>query len=586
MAPIHISGDSAAKTTVKVGKDVTLEGWSGIMVAKNAKDAKGVDVTFAGKINTKPDANNGLGGGIYINGKVTDTDIVNVTVESTAVIDALACAIYAGGYGNWDINGATLKGVEAAIGVKAGSFEIKDAKLTATGPDETPTDGFCNGIFPSGAAIQLESNDGYAGGISLNIVGGTFTSEQGYAFYEYLAKSEDIDTKETSVKSLSIDGVKFVSSKDSFEVSEDFATKVTKFITGGTFSSDVTNYVADGYICKADGSDFVVLKQSSIIVTTPENGTIKLPEGVTSNSDKAVAGDIVKLTISPKEGYEFSKVTVKDALGNAITVNENNEFVMPNSNVTVEAVFTKIPETVTGTDAPGVDLDKEVEEPVVGVTNSDKVEDILLESLEANEELAKKAENKNTTVAVVIKDIVLTDQDKEDIKKALEDKGADVKISKFFDISVLLKDKADNSTLGTMPELKSELEFVIALPTELQDVPEGFDRVFFVVREHNGEIKALETTLAEDGKSVSFSSNLFSNYALAYVDVPVVADDDKDDEANKNEGTVDDKEDANKDENSDVPTTGDVVLPVSIALVVVSLAGITFFVAKNRKIKK
>ena len=168
------------------------------------------------------------------------------------------------------------------------------------------------------------------------------------------------------------------------------------------------------------------------------------------------------------------------------------------------------------------------------------------------------------------------------IKKALEDKGADVKISKFFDISVLLKDKADNSTLGTMPELKSELEFVIALPTELQDVPEGFDRVFFVVREHNGEIKALETTLAEDGKSVSFGSNLFSTYALAYVDVPVVADDDKED-ANKDEVN---KEDSNKNENSDVPTTGDVVLPVSIALVVVSLAGITFFVAKNRKIKK
>lgn len=620
LAPIHISGDSAAKTTVKVGKDVTLEGWSGIMVAKNAKDAKGVDVTFAGKINTKPDANNGLGGGIYINGYVTDIDIVNVTVESTAVIDALACAIYAGGYGNWDINGATLKGVEAAIGVKSGSFEIKNAKLTATGPDETPTDGFCNGIFPSGAAIQLESNDGYAGGMSLNIVGGTFTSEQGYAFYEYLAKfaDESKNTKETSVKSLSIDGVKFVSAKDSFEVSEDLATKVTKFVKGGIFSSDVTPYIADGTVCKASGENFVVLKQSSIVAVASENGLVQLPESVTNNNGNAVAGDIIGLMFLPKDGFEFSKVTVKDAYGNEIEVNEDYEFVMPDSSVTVEAIFTEIvsddenkDEEVKDleTNAPVVDTTEEVEKVVLGVSDLEKVEQVLLESLEADEELSAIAKEYNATLAVEVSEITLTEEEKAELEKALSENDSKVALAKLFDISIVLRDKETGDKLGNLSELKNDIEFVVAIPAELQNAPEGFERTFYVVREHTGEVKFLPTTVSEDGKFITFESSLFSEYALIYVDVETSGESgsgeagkeeepDKDD-VNKEEGKEEDtnkddankeedanKDDVNKEENKDVPTTGDIVLEVSIALAVISLAGIVFFVKNSKKNRK
>jgi len=44
---------------------------------------------------------------------------------------------------------------------------------------------------------------------------------------------------------------------------------------------------------------------------------------------------------------------------------------------------------------------------------------------------------------------------------------------------------------------------------------------------HNGVVEYLETTLAEDGKSLSFETDKFSTYALAYEDVAVAAEKDE-----------------------------------------------------------
>ena len=70
----------------------------------------------------------------------------------------------------------------------------------------------------------------------------------------------------------------------------------------------------------------------AITLATVENGT------VTVSHDQAVEGDVISLTASPATGYEFDHWNVIDASNNPIAVTEN-QFEMPASNVTVNAVF-------------------------------------------------------------------------------------------------------------------------------------------------------------------------------------------------------------------------------------------------------
>ena len=67
---------------------------------------------------------------------------------------------------------------------------------------------------------------------------------------------------------------------------------------------------------------------------------------ITANPTSAKAGDTVSLSATPSDGYLLDKFEVKDASNNPVTVNENNQFTMPKSNVTVTAIFKEKPKNV------------------------------------------------------------------------------------------------------------------------------------------------------------------------------------------------------------------------------------------------
>ncbi|MCR5660492.1 MAG: T9SS type A sorting domain-containing protein [Bacteroidales bacterium] len=71
--------------------------------------------------------------------------------------------------------------------------------------------------------------------------------------------------------------------------------------------------------------------QYDITVTQPQHGTISVPT-------QAYAGTTVTLTATPETGYCLSSWTVKDGNNQNIPVT-NNQFTMPESNVTVTATF-------------------------------------------------------------------------------------------------------------------------------------------------------------------------------------------------------------------------------------------------------
>lgn len=187
-----------------------------------------------------------------------------ITLSKTAEIISDAYGIYAAGYSVWNVNGAYIEGEDAAIGIKSGILNITDGStLKATGPNNMPTENFGNGINSSGAALQIESNNGYAGEMEINISGGTLISENAATIYEY-----DSTETATRVINFNITGGTFISNNynENLSFSPNFNEAFNQgFITGGTFNRNendaLLQYIADGYTVVEQDGNYVVVAE-------------------------------------------------------------------------------------------------------------------------------------------------------------------------------------------------------------------------------------------------------------------------------------------------------------------------------------
>lgn len=542
-------------TVVNIGKDVTLSGWTAIFVtpytSKGNPYAYGVVVNCDGTMNGLTDSDGGVGSGIYINGQIKHTkNAPIINLGSTAKITATGSGIYAAGFANWKINGAEIGGVGAGLGIKAGTFDIKNANIYSNGTDERPTQTWSNGINPSGAAVQIESNVGYAKNIDLKIDGGTYTSKNGVVFYEYMDKN----TTETSIKSLRINNVSFVSEakKEDFDLSTVFKSNVKNFVTSGNFESDVTDYISAGNVCKKIDGKYAVAKENNIKIVNATNGTI------TTDKSKAIVGETVTLTVKENEEYKLKTLTVLDANQKEVKV-ENNKFTMPNSEVTIKAEFVK---TTKEAEVPAIDSNKEVEKVTIGIENKEKTEKILIDSVNNNKELAEKIKDISTTVNLIVEDEPqVTNELQNEMTGALNKQSNTAKLVKFFNLFVAIKEKNTNEPIATIDELKDKISVTIQLPQDLRTVPEGYNRRYYIVRNHGEKTEILDAKLTENGLGISFDTDKFSTYALAYEDVK------------KTEG-----------EKLDNPKTGDNIGIYIAILVIVTILGTTI-VINSKKIQ-
>ena len=252
-------------STISIGSGVTLEGWSGIFVDHNDNNTGyGILINMDGKINAVDDVDGGPGAGVYVNGNIKHLEnapIINLS--DTVKITSTGNGIYSAGYATYNINGAYIEGKESGLGIKSGDFNIFDATILGTGEDQTPTTGNNNGINPSGVAIQIESNPGYAGNIELDIKKGTFKSNNSNAIYEYT-----VNNSNASVNSINLTGGKYLSgnSKPVIVTSEKFKDANSKFISGGTYSTDPTSYLKSGYTTTLNSNSLYEVISSTVSV--------------------------------------------------------------------------------------------------------------------------------------------------------------------------------------------------------------------------------------------------------------------------------------------------------------------------------
>jgi hypothetical protein len=199
----------------------------------------GAVINIAGSVSTN---GNGSDGAVFVSGNLGK----NISGDMNNKIDILGtvtsqsdAAIALNGNATVTVDdGATITG-NTAIAIKRGTLNVTGGTIRSTGASNIPPAGYMNGTEMSGAGISMTNTYNQYGGMSVEITGGTITSENAVALY----KEDDAYTNDATIT-----------------------------VEGGTFSSDVSDFLATDHIIsqKANG-DFIVLSQADAVAEIGTN---------------------------------------------------------------------------------------------------------------------------------------------------------------------------------------------------------------------------------------------------------------------------------------------------------------------------
>lgn len=300
-APISVTHKASYPAVVSIGKDVTLKGWTGILVnPKNAYNNSdyGLEINIDGTLIGMNDVSGSVGAGLYINGmNVTVDPAITVNISETAVLEGTGHGIYGAGYAVYNTCG-TITGGHTGVEIRAGQLNVTGGTITGNGVP-TEVEGNGSGATTIGAGIAVAQHTTKLP-TELNVTGGVIN---GYTALNQSNPQNNDDESVAKVK-LSVSGGTFnvINGGTNAVYSENF----TGFITGGTFvnfdpstmpSGASPSYVKVGYSVvseeKANGEIwYTVVKgvgAASTTVTVDE--TNKTTEEVKIVSEGKFAGN-------------------------------------------------------------------------------------------------------------------------------------------------------------------------------------------------------------------------------------------------------------------------------------------------------
>ena len=262
--------------------------------------------------------------GATINGTIT-TNTNKVAVNGT--IEVTGHALYLAGNGTTNINnGACVKG-DAGIEIRAGVLNINGGTVESTGTYSAPIANG-NGTTASGAALIVAEHTTNRG-ITVNVTGGNIkAASNGKA----IAVSDPQNTNGNDVK-LNVAGGNVVGG---IQVENSIETAKPVAVTGGTFSSDVSNYVAgdtpvaftvneDGYYVGEEtiqnvanslsaGQKLVISKGNVTLTNVPAGVTVIPSEGTVVVNGKDISSSQYRdgYTVPARYYYYNSTTTTTD----------------------------------------------------------------------------------------------------------------------------------------------------------------------------------------------------------------------------------------------------------------------------------
>ncbi len=481
-------------STLYVGKDVTIDTtqW-GLSVWDTSAKAYGVTVNFDGTIVST----GSKAGGITIQGNIkNDGTAINVPVinlSKTTKITATGSdgfPLYGAGAGQWNVVEATCEGINGALGVKSGRFNIVNATLKATGKPGV-AEGYGNGINGVGAAIQIESNNTYFGKIELLITQNSqIISEKGNSIYHYSAQ-----TGVNNLNELRIHDGNFVGDIV-------FQENDKVYVKGGTFQTDsIGNYVENGYkLIKLSETKYTVSNINYIDVEGA-SATVTV-DGKETKYASIEAGIKVKVNAKADTGYYVKEIIVKDSKDNKITVT-NNEFTMPEGAVTISLDTARCLDK----DANIVEVAKDI--TVSDKVNGDKAKEILDIKLDNRNSGLVKSINKEklqlidtTTIIEVNFNTKLVEYDEKTNKVVYE-------IKPMYSINGIDYTEIPNEALNG-----GKIRINLPIPSSVKDT---HAKVKHINNDKVIDEKEYEIKKTEDGKKyITIETTSFSTFEISY----------------------------------------------------------------------
>lgn len=495
---IYVEGSTnksdAGYSTLYVGKDVTIDTtqW-GLSVWDTSAKAYGVTVNFDGTIVST----GSKAGGITIQGNIkNDWTAINVPVinlSKTTKITATGSdgfPLYGAGAGQWNVVGATCEGINGALGVKSGRFNIDNATLKATGKPGV-AEGYGNGINGVGAAIQIESNNTYFGKIELLITQNSqIISEKGNSIYHYSAQ-----TGVNNLNELRIHDGNFVGDIV-------FQENDKVYVKGGTFQTDsIGNYVENGYkLIKLSETKYTVSNINYIDVEGAE-ATITV-DGKEYKYTSVMQDKKVTVNAKADTGYYVKEIIVKDSKDNKITVT-NNEFTMPEGAVTIsldtarcldkDANIVEVAKDITVSDKVNGDKAKEILDIKLDNRNSGLVKSINKEKLQLTD---------TTTIIEVNFNTKLVEYDEKTNKVVYE-------IKPMYSINGIDYTEIPNEALNG-----GKIRINLPIPSSVKDT---HAKVKHINNDKVIDEKEYEIKKTEDGKKyITIETTSFSTFEISY----------------------------------------------------------------------
>lgn len=245
-------------------------------------------------------------------------------IQGGSLISTGSTAIYHPQAGDLKISGNTIiTGQNAGLEVRAGNVTISGGTISGLAiPTEVEPNG--NGTTASGAGIAVIQHTTKLP-INVTVTGGTIN---GYsALYE---KNIQKNSAEDIAKvALNVTGGQFAATNGGSVAV--YSENKTGFISGGTFTSNPSDYMAQGYkTYQANGTYKVVSKDSIIITFDSKGGSSVAP--VATNA----AGKLTTLPVPTLSGYVFSGWYTEDG----VQVTADTVFT---ADTTVTAQWTYVP---------------------------------------------------------------------------------------------------------------------------------------------------------------------------------------------------------------------------------------------------
>ena len=259
-----------------------------------------------------------------------------------------------------------------------------------------------------------------------------------------------------------------------------------------------------------------------------QNATVVLGKGLAANGaeqTQTVAKVLLVNKELPADSYTVTGNTATAPGRHTLTITARGNYTG-----TVDQTYVIVP--AKAEDAPGEDItigsgkvkvDVQSEgtvPPATLLTDKAELLAMLVNSGDITaDELVQIANGASVDIVLTVKEANVSDE----VKTAMAQAAKNYTIGQYLDISLLKYMTVNGSQQAGVPlhTTKDALTISVAVPDALINTNSAVNRTYCIVRNHDGAITVLDAAFDAASKTLTFKTDRFSDYAIAYKDTAV-----------------------------------------------------------------